>query len=91
MPGSMSVGVIGRSKFRKGDGGSRHLKWRSGQQSGRGGSLPVDTRARCRELREVGDGVSRCGEEQKRVWEPSLSDGNMRGAQSECHEPFDES
>jgi hypothetical protein len=87
----MSVGAIGRSKFRKGDGGSRHLKWRSSQQSGRGESLPMDTPARCRELREVGDGVSRCGEEQKRVWEESPSDGNVSGAQSEYREQIDES
>ncbi len=51
----------------------------------------MDTPARCRELREVGDGVSRCGEVQKRMWEQSPSDGNVSGAQSECREPIDES
>lgn len=51
----------------------------------------MDTPARCRELREVGDGVSSCGEEQKRVWEESPSDGNVSGAQSECREQIDES
>ncbi len=91
MPGSMGVGSIGRSKFRKGDGGSRQVKWRSGQQGERGGPLPVDTPARSRELREMGDGVSRCGEVQKRVWEQSPSDGNVSGAQSEFRESIDES